>query len=191
MTLIGNGFQPSASQLADPNYYPVKLGKGAQDSITLIGNSSTGNLFDVDPGNQSAIVDLGNWCGSGKKKFSSTSPRLFSFSGVEMTARLLNGYGVNLNAYYGSFGFEAYRDSINGESVTPSVVMGPINPQSSPDSYPQKNWVKGTVVMNSAPVIDSRQYGSGTVRNALIYGWQCVASGTPGLWQEIAIMLPY
>ena len=191
LTLIGNGFQPSPAQMADPDYYPVKLGKGAQNSITLIGNSSTHNLFDVAPGNESAIVDIGNWCAAGKRKFSPSSVRLFEFGGTEFKARLMEGVGVNLNTYYGTFGFESGRETIGGESVTPGVGVGAVNPQTSPGDYPQKNWVKGTVILNSDPVVAARQYGVGVVHDALILGWCCTASGTPGTWREIAVMLPY
>lgn len=191
LTLIGNGFQPSPAQMADPDYYPVKLGKGAQNSITLIGNSSTHNLFDVASGNQSAIVDMGNYCAAGKRKFSETSTRLFEFDGVEMRARILPGFGVNLNSYYGSFGFEAGRALVGGESITPGICMGSTNPQTSPGDYSQSNWAQGTVVLNSVPTVVSRQYGPGVTHDALVIGWVCTASGSPGEWREIPVMLPY
>lgn len=191
LTLIGNGFQPSTVQLADPNYYPVKLGKGAVNSITLIGNSSTGNLFDVPNTNQSAIIDIGNWCPIGKKRFSRVV-REFSFSDpTECRFRLTEGIGVGLHSYYQKFGFESTRATVAGETITAGVTTGATNPGTNPSGYAQKNWVAGTFVLNSAPSIGLRQYGAGTVRDALILGWVCMTSGTPGTWREIPVMLPF
>lgn len=190
LTLIGNGFQPSASQLANPNYYPVKLGKGAANSITLIGNSSTGNLFDVAVGNQSAVVDMGNWCAAGKLKFSPTSSRTFEFDGTELRAKLLAGIGISLNSAYQSVNFEQFRSVVSGENVGPGITMGASSPQLAPHIYIQKNWVVGSFVHNSAPSIVPRQYGS-DVRNALLTGWSCTVSGTPGTWIEVPVILPY
>jgi len=191
LTLIGNGFQPSTAQLADPDYYPVKLGKGAVNSITLIGNSSTGNLFDVPADNQSTIIDVGNWCASGKKLFSRVS-REFSFSdALEGRFRLMEGIGVGLHSYYEKFGFESTRATIAGESVTAGITVGATNPQTNPGDYSQKNWAAGTFVFNKSPTISARQYGAGAVRDALILGWVCRTSGTPGVWQEVPVMLPY
>lgn len=191
LTLIGNGFQPSTAQLADPNYYPVKLGKGAANSIVLIGNSSTGNLFDVAGGNQAAIVDMGNWCGAGKKKFSPTSPRKFSFDATQFIATLLPGYGVNLDSYDSALGFENTRATVNGESRTTQITYGTVNPQTTPSAYTQTAWVVGSLVLQKAPTIANRQYGTGVVHPALILGWVCMTSGAPGTWQEISILLPY
>jgi len=191
LTLIGNGFQPSTAQLADPDYYPVKLGKGAVNSITLIGNSSTGNLFDVPADNQSTIIDVGNWCASGKKLFSRVS-REFSFSdALEGRFRLMEGIGVGLHSYYEKFGFESTRATIAGESVTAGITVGATNPQTNPGDYSQKNWVAGTFVLNKSPTISARQYGAGVVRDALILGWVCQTSGTPGVWREVPVMLPF
>ncbi|MGL4517070.1 MAG: hypothetical protein ACRCUH_10325 [Shewanella sp.] len=190
LTLIGNGFQPNAAQLADPNYYPVKLGKGASNSITLIGNSSSGNLFDVLPANQSTIIDVGNWCASGKKLFSRVS-REFSFSdSIEGRFRLVDGIGVGLHSYYEKFGFESARAIVGGESVSAGLTIGDVSPQTSPGSYPQKNWVAGTFVFNKSPTISARQYGT-VARDALILGWVCQTAGTPGAWREVPVMLPF
>lgn len=194
LTLIGNGFQPNTTQLADPNYYPVKLGKGAANSITLIGNSSTGNLFDVHATNESTIIDVGNWCTTGKKLFSRVS-REFSFSdgleGLEGRFRLVDGLGVGLHSYYEKFGFESTRATVGGESVSAGLTMGTVNPQTTPDSYSQKNWTAGTFVFNKSPTIGSRQYGEGVSRDALILGWVCQTAGTPGVWREVPVMLPF
>lgn len=191
LTLIGNGFQPTTAQLANANYYPVKLGKGAANAITLIGNSSTGNLFDVGTGNQSAIVDMGNWCAVGKLKFSPTSNRLFSFDGTQFKATFLPGYGINIDSYNGSIGFENTRSLVGSESTTAQITYGAVNPQSSPGSYTQTAWKAGSFVHNSAPTIALRSYGAGVSRNALVTGWACTASGSPGTWIEVPIMLPY
>ena len=191
LTIQGCGFQPHGDKLADPNYYSVVTGKGAQDSIVLTGNASTHNLFNVDPGNQSAIVDAGNWVAAGKKKFSPTSPRLFSFSGILFKASTLPGFGVSLDSYGGSVGFESTRTTVGGESVCQLITTGSRNPQNFPADYIQKNWVVGSHVVNSAPTIELRQYGTGVVHDALITGWVCMTSGTPGTWREISSMLPY
>lgn len=190
LTIKNCGFQPTAAQKADPNYYPVITGKGAEDALTLIGNASTHNLFDVTAGNQSAVLDSGNYAPAGKKKFSPTSPRLFKVQATKFIAALLPGFGANIDSYYGSFGFEANSGTVDGEVVTGSIQTGSANPQVSPGSYVQTKFRKGTVVFHSSPVIAARSFG-GTNRNCLILGWVCMADGAPGTWQEIAVMLPY
>lgn len=190
LTIQNCGFQPTSGQLSDPNYFPVITGKGAGDAITLIGNASTGNLFDVTVGNESAIVDSGNFAGAGYKKFSDTSNRRFSFSGTKFNAQLLPGYGVFLESFQSSVGFNNTQGTVVGETVAAEQMYGPASPQVSPGTYGRK-WQKGSIVWNIAPTVEERQYGVGTVHDALIMGWICITAGEPGLWREIAVMLPY
>ena len=191
LTIQSCGFQPTPAQNADPDYYPVITGKGAVDGIVLIGNSSTHNLFDVSAGNESAIPDLGNSVSLGKNKFSSTSARLIKFSGTDLTAQVLPGFGASLMGYHSAIGFENTRASIGGESVVAEHLYGTESPQVNAAQYPHANFQKGTVIWNSAMTVADRQYGAGVVRPALILGWVCVEAGDPGLWREIAVMLPY
>jgi hypothetical protein len=190
LTIQSCGFQPTAAQMADATYYPVKTGKGAVDSIVLIGNSSTHNLFDVAAANQSGILDTGNSVASGKLKFSTTSPRIVSLNGTGLKVATLPGFGVHVDGYYGSVGFEGTRGTVNGESVTSGVLFGSVNPQTSPGSYVQTNWKAGTFVHHTAPFLSPRQYGA-VVTDALIIGWKCMTDGAPGTWREVSIMQPY
>lgn len=189
LVIEANGFQPTRAQIATGNYYPVVTGKGAADSIVLLGNSSTNHLFDITTGNQSAVLDAGNYVATGGEKFSATSPRRFSFSGTRFVASLLPGHGVNLHSYHSAVGFEPTRTMVGGESVVAEILYGSINPQSSPGSYSQTNWKKGSVVFNNAPSVVTRSYG-GTNHSALLIGWICITDGAPGTWQEISTMLP-
>lgn len=193
LTVMGCGFQPTAAQKANPDYYPVITGKGAADAITLIGNASTGNLFDVSVGNESAIVDMGNVVAAGSKKFSATSPRVFSFSGSRFVAMLLPGYGIALDAYHSSVGFENTRSVINGVSVTAEILYGRTNPQLSPGDYSQTQWKRGAVVFNSEPTIVDHQYGAGVVHPSLVLGWCCMSSGAPGVavFKELYCIQPH
>lgn len=196
LTIQSCGFQPSSAQLANANYYPVITGKGAENSIALIGNASTGNLFDVTAGSQCTVIDIGNWAPAGKKKFSPTSPRLLQFKQTKMVHALLPGFGVNLDSYEGTVGFEGFSEVVNGETVTPVITYGTASPQVSPGSFIKTNWARGSIVFNRNMAVSLRQYGevtpgNGIVRDALILGWACAQSGTPGLWNEIPVMLPY
>lgn len=184
------GFQPNTAQLADANYYPVKTGKGAVDGISLIGNASTHNLFDVDAGNQSAILDSGNYVPSGKNKFSPGSPRLFKFEGFKFITQLLPGFGVFLDTLNSSIGFANTTSTVSGQSVAAEILFGATNPQTSPGDYGNRVWQKGSIVFATTPVNADRQYGA-DVRSSAIIGWRCLAAGQPGTWQEIAIMRPY
>lgn len=191
LTIIGCGFQPFPHQLSNPDYFPVRLGKGAANSITLIGNSSSGNLFHVAAGNESAIIDLGNYAAAGYKKFSDSSTRVFEIhNGLELRFRLNSTAGVGMHAFYSKLGFENASEVVGGERVTAGITYGANNPQSFPGFYAQQNWVAGTVVYSTAPTVAQRQFGSITT-GALVVGWQCVTSGTPGTWREIAVMMPY
>lgn len=189
LTIEANGFQPTSAQIASGTYYPVITGKGAGDSLALIGNASTNNLFDVTMGNLSAVVDIGNFTAAGGIRFSTTSPRLFSFSGSKLTASLLPGYGVSINAYHSSIGFEPTRTIVGDEPVAAEVLYGKVSPQLSPSSYPQKNWKRGTIVFHANPLVAVRKF-SGKPHNTLIMGWVCLSDGAPGTWTEITIILP-
>lgn len=190
LVIEANGFGPTAAQIATGTYYPVVTGKGAADALVLIGNASTDNLFDVTAGNQSAVLDAGNYVPTGKLRFSATSSRRMSFSGRTFLASLQANYGVLFDAYHSAVGFEPTRATVAGESVTAEILYGAVNPQSSPGSYPHTNWKKGTIVFNNAPSVVARSYG-GTNHDALIIGWMCLTDGAPGTWQEISTMLPY
>lgn len=190
LTITGVGVQPNTAQLADANYYPIKVGKGAVDAITLTGNASTHNLFDVAAANQSAIFATGNYVPPGKVMFKSGSPRVVRSQGIDLKGTLVDSVaGWGLNMAYSSFGVEGTRETVAGESLLASLTMGPTNPALG--GYVQTNWVKGTFVFNSSPGIVVRQYGVGITRDALLLGWVCEASGTPGTWREVPIMLPF
>lgn len=189
LTIRGNSIQPSAAQNADSSFWPINLGKGAQDGINVGGNASTGRLYTATAGNQSAIVSVGDYAPLGL--FSSAVTRRIYARGYEWVVELTPGYGVSLNGYTGAFQFEGTRSTVNGENVPMSILAGGSNPQTSPGDYGNPNWQKGTYVHNTNPSIALRQYGTGVTRNALIKGWLCLTAGQPGVWQEDAQMLPY
>lgn len=191
LVIEANAFQPTVAQKATGAYFPVVTGKGAADALVLMGNASTQNLFDVTVGNQSAVLDAGNYVAAGGLKFSATSTRIFSFGGTKLSASMLPGYGVELDSNHSAIGFEPTRSTVNKVSVVAEIVYGSVSPQEAPGAYTNTQWKKGSIVFNSAPTIALRRYGSEGMHNALIIGWMCMTNGAPGTWQEISTMLPY
>jgi Tail spike TSP1/Gp66 receptor binding N-terminal domain len=182
LTIIGCGFQPTATQLANPNYYPIELGQGAENAFMLAGNSSSGNLYNASTGNQAPVLDSSSWVAGGFKKFGPLVRRKFEMKGEEFHAQVYDGAGGGLNYTTGLF----FTDNVGGSRNY--IGWGDQSPSSG--GFTGVSFSRGSVVYNKNAGVVSRLYG-GVNRNALIMGWQCVTGGTPGVWQEIAVLLPY
>lgn len=182
LTIIGCGFQPAAAQLADPNYYPIELGQGAENCFTLSGNSSSGNLYNASTGNQAPVLDSSSWVASGFKKFGPLVRRKFEMKGEEFHAQVYDGAGGGLNYTNGLF----FTDNVGGSRN----YMGWGDQVPSSGGFPGVSFARGSIIYNKSAGVVQRQYGASAM-DALIMGWQCVIGGTPGVWREIAILLPY
>lgn len=188
LTIRGNAIQPTTAQNADSTFWPINLGKGAQDGINVGGNASTGRLYDAVAGNQSAVVSLGDYAPLGL--FSANVSRRVYPTGTRWVVELTPGFGISLDGYAGAVLFEQTRATVGGVSVAMSISVGTTSPQSSPGNYGNPVWAAGSYVMNSAPSIVQRSLG-GVQRNAVLKGWINTAAGQPGTWAEDLAWQPY
>lgn len=188
ISIQGCGFQPTAAQLADPNYYPVKLGKGAVGAFNLGGNSSTGNLYSCSLGNQAPIFDHSSWAAG--TLFGPNCLRRFSLGPLGFHGQVFDGAGGGLDYASGLFYVDNHTDS-NGNKTY--IGWGDQSPASG--GFSGIKFARGSVIYNTSAGVQDRQYGVGTVHSALIMGWQCVSASSPGTptgtWVEMALMLPY
>ena len=184
LTIMGVKMEPTPAQAADPNYYSVRLGKGAEGAFNLGGNFSTSNMYDCTAGNQAVVIDHSSFVASGKKLFGPNVLRRFEPTGIGFHGQLVDGLGVGAVYEFGLFyvdGFGADQKRYTGfVDAAPTAV-----------SHPGITFGRGSMMFNRSAGLQDRQYGAGTVRSALIQGWQCITSGAPGTWQEVAIMMPY
>ena len=180
----GNDFYLSPAQIA-AGYFPIIWGANASKSYRASGNKSNGNLHDINGASgvfdftgESAVGNLYNGMNANNPRASSNAPTgkvrfvdssgSWFFNGLTLTREdiLLGGTesGKITNA-----------DLVGGLRVWPKNTTGPVNPQSSPATYGNTSWCKGSFVRNSSP-----QILGNTGSMYVIAGWLCVTSGTGG-----------
>lgn len=172
LSITGCGFQPTTAQLADANYYPILLGKGADSGIHVAANTSTGNLYEVSSGNEASLSPNGSW--AAKRMFGPTASRFLSTYGTGMKGQVYSGAGFEIDYATGTLSLDVPsvgRGSMSWSNSVPSPTFGTI----------------GSIMWKSIPTVEARQYGAGVVHDALIIGWVKTQTG----WREIPIMLPY
>ncbi len=180
----GNDFYLSPAQIA-AGYFPIIWGANASKSYRASGNKSNGNLHDINGASgvfdfigESSAGNLYNGMNAnnprassnapvGKVKFADNSGSWF-FNDLTLIREdiLLGGT---------ESGKIANADLVGGLRVWPKNTTGAVNPQSSPSTYGNTIWCKGSYVRNTAPTIlgiAGSQY--------VVSGWLCVTSGTGG-----------
>lgn len=184
LTVMGVKMEPTAAQAADTNYYAVRLGKGAEGAFNLGGNFSTSNMYECTAGNQAVVIDHSSFVAAGKNLFGPNVLRRFEPTGIGFHGQLADGFGVGALYEYGLF----YVDGVGSD---PKRYTGFGDAAPTAGSHPGITFGRGSMIFNRSAGLQDRQFGSGNVRSSLIQGWQCIASGAPGTWKEVAIMMPY
>lgn len=184
LTIMGVKMEPTPAQAADPNYYSVRLGKGAEGAFNLGGNFSTSNMYDCAAGNQAVVIDHSSFVAAGKKLFGPNVLRRFEPTVVGFHGQVADGFGVGALYEFRLF----YVDGV-GDDQRRYTGFGDAAPTAA--SHPGIAFGRGSMIYNRSAGLQDRQYGEGVVRSALIQGWQCIESGEPGVWREVAVMLPY
>lgn len=176
--------EPTSVQNDDVNYYSVRLGKGADGAFNLGGNFSTSNMYECSAGNQAVVFDHSSFVSSGKKLFGPNVHRRFEPTGIGFHGQLADGFGVGALYEFGLL-------YVDGVGADPKRYIGFADAAPTSITYPGVTFGRGSMIFNRSAGIQDRQYGSGVIHSALIQGWQCVASGTPGTWIEVSTMLPF
>lgn len=188
-----NWYFMSAAQVA-ASKFPVATGNHVV-AFNSGGNFSNGNLYD----NTACTSSMMNLAGGDyyigqlfKGHTTLSDPARNPINGVHFFEGHKEVWAFNkqttyIDAVTGGKGFSNALTQVNigGTLIHPEEHWGGANPQTSPGTYGNRPWAKGSRVHNYAPVV------SGTVPNRFIVeGWVCLQSsanlsGDPGVWLEV------
>lgn len=167
----GNAIQMSAKALAGGRF-GITWGRSTALPARAGGNFSNGNLHDT--AGTTALIDMsGDFAAA--QLYRGYDPRAarnapigraaFSDGLVQRLAWF--DRSITLDPYFCEIGFSG-KFGASGEARV--LTFGTQSPQQNAAAFDRKDWVRGSIVFNAAPVRGGPA------------AWVCLESGTPGVW---------
>ena len=173
LSFIGIGAQPTTAQIANADYYAIRVGRTASGAL-ISGCYSTSNLAHIPANNEGDISIVGSGVAAGKKIVNADARRYLLVSGGVVESVSTASARIGLFAGFSEIFWGGLTETVDSVEVPVTLSWGEQSPAASPGSFPRKKFATGSRVFKPTITTVTIKNSYNQDEAVWLQGWTCI-----------------